>query len=212
MIFVDVPFPECIGFGAESSGTWDTSVAAVLGGNEDTNQNWEDARHEFNVPFAPRPADEWILIRDHHHTMRGRAKSFPVKDFLDFSVTVANGVLIDDDGAAPTASGTFQLAKQYGSGSEAYKRRITRPDTPVHVFRTRSAVTTDITGAGAAVTYTTGAVVITGHVGGDTYTWSGTFKVPCRYDSDKLPGVAVNKNDGELVVECGPIAIIEVRE
>lgn len=212
MTFVDIPFPDCIALGAESNPTWSTDITPVDSGRESANQKWADTRHEFDVSFAVRTKSDYLLVRSHFHQVRARAKSFPMKDFLDFEVDTTEGLLFDAAGVAPAGNGTFFLYKRYGSGADAYDRKITRPDNPVQVFRNGG----DITGAGAAVTYTTGAVAITGHTGGDVYTWSGTFKVPCRYDTDRLPAAAINKqgsgDGGELLVDCGSIPIIEVRE
>lgn len=214
MSYINIPFPDCIAFGAESNVLWLTHIAQSIGGQDFSSPNWQDNKHAFDVSFAVRTASDYADVRAHFNEVRGMANTFPFKDHLDFTVTVAQGVLLTLALVAPTADGTFYLHKKYGS-TNPYYRQITRPDTPVSVFRTRAAVTTDITGAGAAVTYTTGAVAITGHVAGDTYTWSGTFMVPCRYDTDRLPAAIINKEgteDGELLVSCGSIPVVEVRE
>lgn len=210
MNYIDIPFPECLSFGASFDPEWFTTVVPTISGHESTNENWEDAKHTGDVSFAIRKAIDYRLVRTHFHEVRGRANSFPFKDFLDYQVLVTEGVLLSDLGASPSGNGTFNLHKKYGSVN-AYNRRITRPDTPIQVFR--NAV--DITGAGAAVTYAGGTVAITGHTGGDVYTWSGTFKVPSRYDLDRLPSVAMNKSGptlDDLLVDCGSIPVVEVRE
>lgn len=214
MNFVNVTFPDCIAMGAQSDAGWLTDLATSAGGYDFANQVWQDSKHYFDVSFAVRNATDYRLVRTHFHEVRARANKFPFKDFLDFEATATAGKLLTLAYAAVSANGTYYLHKQYGAVNPYY-RKITRPDSPVAVFRTRSAVTTNITGAGAAVTYTTGAVAITGHMSGDTYSWSGTFKVPCRYDLDRLPAVAVNKEpgaDGELLVTCDSIPIVEVKE
>lgn len=214
MEFVNVTFPDCIAMGAQSDAGWLTDVTSTTAGFDYTNQRWQDSRHYFDVSFAIRNRVDYLLVRSHFHEVRGRARKFLIKDFLDFQCAASEGVLLTTALVAPAANGTFYLHKRYGSTS-AYYRKITRPDSPIIVYRTRSAVTTNITGAGAAVTYTTGEVVITGHMSGDTYSWAGTFKVPARYDIDRIPGVAINKEpgaDGELLVTCDSIVIVEVKE
>jgi hypothetical protein len=50
---------------------------------------------------------------------------------------------------------------------------------------------------------------------GDILSWSGSFRVPCRYDTDELPGMIVNKerrDDGEFWVTCESIPVLEVKE
>lgn len=215
MIYVAIEFPEHIALGAMSAPGWNTTVVQTYGGWENTVQRWEDIRHFYDISFAIRDLSDFAAVRSHFNQVRGRAKSFPFKDFLDYEATQSNGQVLTLAGATISGDGTYYLHKRYGSGADLYDRRITRPDSPVAVWRTRSAVTTNITGAGATVTYTTGAVAITGHLSGDTYTWSGTFKVPCRYDTDKLEARAIDKEpgpDGELLVSCQSIPVAEVRE
>lgn len=209
-------FPEKISFGAQADPMWSTVIVETVGGREQSIQNWADARHRYDVSLAVRTASDYQAVRTHFHTVRGRANAFLFRDHLDYTVTSDAGkVLSATTGAAITANGTYQLFKRYGSGSEAYDRKVTRPDSPIRVLRTRGGSTTDIVGAGAAVTYTTGAVVITGHSTGDTYAWDGNFMVPCRYDSDSLPSVIVNKQPGaagQLLVRVDRIPVVEVRE
>lgn len=214
MQFVNIDFPERIAMGAQSDAGWSTDLATSLAGFDFTNENWQDARHYFDLAFAIRNRVDYLLVRAHFHEVRGRARKFLFKDFLDFEVSTAEGLLLTDGLAPITANGTYYLHKRYGA-TNPYYRKITRPDSPISVFRTRSSTTTNITGAGAAVTYNTGEVAITGHMSGDTYAWGGTFKVPARYDIDRLPGVAINKEpgaDGELLVQCDSIPVVEVKE
>lgn len=213
MAFINSEFPQCIAFGAQSEPVWRTLVAQSESGFESTDQTWTNTRHMFDVGLAVRSTSDYQLVRTHFHEVRGKANYFPFRDPLDYSVTVAVGQLLDaNDLSAVDADGTYQLFKRYGS-TNPYNRKITRPVSAINVFRTRAAVTTDITGAGAVVTYTTGAVAITGHVAGDTYAWSGEFRVPTRYDTDRLPTLIVDREgSGELLVRCDSIPLLEVRE
>lgn len=206
MLYVDIPFPDRIAFGAKSQAQWSTDVAAVLSGHESTNQNWTQSRHVYDVSLAVRLQSDYVLVRDHFHAMRGRAKSFPFKDYLDFEVSSTQGV-------PSTAGATWSMRKRYGTGAYVWDRIITRPVLgTILVYRTRSAVVTNAT-PNATINYATGGVVMASHVSGDAYTWAGQFFVPCRYDTDILPGAIVNKHpSGELIVQCDSIPVLEVRE
>lgn len=212
MTFVDVPFPDCIAFGAQFEPEWKTTIAVTGGGYESAVQEWSQNRLMADVSFAVRTKTDYQLILDHFNMVRARARSFPFKNYLDFETTQLNGAVLTVAGVAISANGTYYLHRQYGTGSNAYYKRITRPDSPAVVYRTRAAVTTNITGAGATITYTTGAVAITGHASGDTYSWAGSFMLPCRYGVDRLPAAVVNKSAGELIVSCDSIPVLEVRE
>lgn len=207
LTLIAADFPERIAFGAQSDPQWSTNLVALGSGFESANQNWQDCRHAFDVSFAVRVLSDYQLIRAHFHQARGRARAFLFKDFLDYTATQAEGVL--------TATGTanqYQMHKRYGSGADVYDRRITRPRNPVLVYRTRTGTTTTIT---PTVDYDTGLVTVSGHVSGDTYAWAGEFRVPCRYDTDRLPSAAVNREPGptgELFVQCDAIPVVEVRE
>lgn len=200
-------FPEKIALGAQSNPEWSTEVVMVLGGQEVTNQNWDHAKHQFDISFAIRDVSDYALVRAHFHMARGRARFFLFKDFLDHTCTTAEGAL-----DATAVTDVYQLVKVYGSGVDAYRRRITRPVSPIAVFRTRTGSTTLIA---PSIDYTTGLVTVTGHVSGDTYSWSGEFLLLCRYDMDRLPSIAANKRPGEageLLVQCDAIMVVEVRE
>jgi len=210
MQFVNIPFPERIAFGAASAAEWETELVTMAGGHDDTNENWEDNKHRFDAAPAVRTASAYALVRAHFNQVRGRARSFPFKDFLDYRVTDTDGVLVEVDG------GGWQLSKVYGSGGNEYIRRITRPDTAgFRIIRVRSGVHSNVTGS-ATVDMDTGFVsAITGDTSGDTYLWMGTFVVPCRYDVDILRAAVINKQpngDGDLLVQSDPIPIVEVRE
>ena len=211
MVIINAPFPERIAFGARSEPGWFTDMSASGSGRESANQRWEHTRHFYDVSLAVRTADDYALVRSHFHTVRGRGKGFLFKDPLDFSATSADGVSDEAD----SVTDGWQLLKRYGSGADAYDRRITRPVSgTLTIYRTRSAVTSDVTGS-STIDYADGTFTVSGDTVGDVYTWAGEFRVPCRYDVDRLPSVIVNKEpglDGQLFVQCDSIPLVEVRE
>ena len=75
------------------------------------------------------------------------------------------------------------------------------------MYRTRAGV---VTTASAAIAYTTGVATITGHVGGDTYTWTGEFDVPVTFSDDEWTG-SLEVNTENLFVMSGAIKLEEVR-
>jgi uncharacterized protein (TIGR02217 family) len=211
MLIIDAPFPERIAFGARSEPGWLTELAVTSAGWESTNQRWAHTRHAYDVSLAVRTADDYALVRAHFHKVRGRAKGFLFKDPLDFSATVDDGVT----DIADQSSDGWQLFKRYDSGTDAYDRRITRPVSgSLAIWRTRGMSTTNVTGS-CSIDHDTGIFSVSGDAPGDVYTWSGQFRVPCRYDVDRLPTVIVNKQpgaDGQLFVQCDAIPLVEVRE
>jgi uncharacterized protein (TIGR02217 family) len=207
MSYLDAPFPERIAFGAERVPEWSTLLAENATGYSVANQNWSNALHSYDVSLTVRVASDYKAVLAHFHTVRGRAYSFPFKDFLDFQASDTEGV------TTFVSTNVYQLQKKYSGSSNPYERKITRPVSGTCVFyRTRAAVRSVIT---PVVDYATGRMTVSGHQEGDVYTWAGEFRVPVRYLADRLPAVAVNKqsgNAGELYVECQAILLGEVRE
>jgi uncharacterized protein (TIGR02217 family) len=214
MQYRPIEFPPRIAFGAQRAPMWATGIVQTASGHEFADQRWADARHAFDISFAVRTAEDYGVIVEHFHSVRGRAFSFPFHDHLDYRVEAANGVLLDAPPSSPSEG--YQLAKRYGSGDYAWDRAITKPaEDTVVVLRTRASVTTDVTGS-CTIDLDTGRTVIAGGVvlPGDTLAWSGEFFVPCRYDTDRLPTLIVNRQpgaDGQLFVQCDSIQVLEVR-
>lgn len=212
MLYVNIEFPRHIAFGAQRRAGWKTALASTGAGFESANQDWARARHRYDVSFAVRTAADYHAITEHFHSMRGRFKAFPFMDVLDYRVSQVDGVLLDADA-------DFQLAKSYGTGADIFDRPITRPIVSgAAVYRTRAGVTTNIT-ASCTISALTGVVTIDGGAldSDDVLSWSGEFFVPCRYDTDDLPAVIINRSPGrgdfdDLLVQCDAIPIVEVRE
>jgi uncharacterized protein (TIGR02217 family) len=218
MIIISAPFPERISFGARSEPEWSTELATTVAGFDAANQNWSNAKHSFDVSLAVRTADDYVAVRAHFHMTRGRAKGFLFKDPLDFEVAVAEGVCEEVE----ESSTGFQMFKRYGSGDDLYDRKITRPVSgTVQIFRTRGMTTSNVTGSatidygGDSTEEPGGTFEVSGDLPGDVYTWSGEFRVPCRYGVDRLPTAIVNKQpsaDGQLFVQCDSIPVVEIRD
>lgn len=205
---ISAVFPPRLAFGVRADPMWSTIVTTSVSGHEGTVLNWEHARHTYDVSFAIRTVSDYKDIRSHFHQARGRGKAFLLLDPLDHDAT-------QTEGTTQVAGDGYQLTKTYGSGGDAYVRKITRPRSgTLTVYRTRAGVTTDVTSS-CTVSYTTGTFTVSGHAGGDVYTWSGDFYVLCRYDTDQLPAAVINKGagqNGELFVSCSGIPVVEVRE
>lgn len=206
MSYLAVTFPPRIALGALRDSNWSTTVIKTFGGYTKRNQNWSRAQHQWDLSFAVRTVSDYRLIESHFHQVRGQAYSFRFKDYLDFQVAA-------EDSVCTLVSGSiYQLGREYG-GTNTFTRTITRPKTGTCTFyRLRSGVTSTIT---PTVDYDTGRITVSGHVGGDVYTWAGEFDVPCRYASDSLPGAIINRQPGEHgehYVQCNSILIEEVFE
>lgn len=207
MIYVNSQLPQCISMGAQADVLWSTNIVSLTNGFDSSNQNWQDCRHNYDISYAVRTVTDFMTIRNHFNSVRGRAKSFPFRDPIDNTALQSEGVLLEND----ESPSQWQMFKRYGSGVDAYDRKITRPVATPTVYRTRTGSTSTIT---PTIDYTTGLVTISGHTSGDTYAWAGSFLVPCRYDTDRLPTLIADResNGGELLVRCDSIPLVEVKE
>jgi len=208
MSYLALTFPDRIALGALRDVEWSTTVVQTFSGWTQRNINRSRAKHKWDLSFAVRVASDYRAIVDHFHEARGRAHTFPFKDYLDFQCAQDDGVLINVSG------NTYQMHKVYGD-TNPYSRKITRPVVEsVIVYRKRGGSTEPIApdSDSSDGDLSEGLVTVSGHSQGDTYFWKGEFNVPCMYDSDTLPGAIINRAPGatgEHIVQCESILIVE---
>lgn len=135
--FVDEYLPAKVpGYPCISSPRFKTTIQVSSGGNERSNQDWEHPLHLFILPEAV--GRDWPVIDalgKHWKIMRGRHRSFPWRDPLDFAscdlakpdVVPAIAAVDQYIGTADGFTNRFQLVKTYSVGAETYQRPITLP-------------------------------------------------------------------------------------
>jgi uncharacterized protein (TIGR02217 family) len=125
-----------------------------------------------------------------------------VKNWRDYRATQSNTSLRFLTGS------TWQLCRRHTFGGITLLRDITKPcaSPAVVVYRTRSG---SVTTATATVDTTTGIATITGHVGGDTYTWEGEFDFPMTFSSNEW-GASLEVSTNNLHVISGSIQMEQV--
>lgn len=136
--FVDQYLPPQIpGYPCRSSPRWSTSIVQVDSGAEQANQRWESPLWTFNLPEGVRSQEHFEKLRDHWLMMRGPAHTWPFRDPLDFAseplpkpnVAPASLTASQIIGTGDGVTTRFQLVKTYGTGPQAYTRKITLPVT-----------------------------------------------------------------------------------
>lgn len=202
MAFYESPrFPEQIGFGARGGPALATDVVTVESGREKRNARWSYPRHEWDVSHGVKTQADFDTLRAHFLSVDGRAHGFRFKDFSDYAATVAQGFVTG------LTSTTFQLVKRYNSGAQTKTRRIRKPiaagfalyDTAVLL-----TLTTDYT-----LDTVTGVVTTTSPRTAANLTWSGSFDVPMRYDTDKLSAEIVSRSAAGLLYRWDSIPLVE---
>jgi uncharacterized protein (TIGR02217 family) len=157
---------------------------------------------EYACAHPVRNGPEFKELRAFFLVVGGDADGFLFKDWADFTCSAS------ESSTTFVSAGVYQLNKVYTIGARTFVRPIYKPKAGASIFRTRSSVTTDITGSSTLNT-TTGRVTVTGHASGDVYTWSGEFYVPVAF---KNPDAIFNVIGGSsMLIEWPSIELEEIR-
>lgn len=133
--FIETQFPARISLEAEGGPGYSTDLVVTSGGREQRNRNWSQARLSWQVGHLPKPRAEWEPLVSFFRIVAGRATGFRFKDWMDYRVTISEGVLIplDASGAPIGTPGlgfgvpSYQLAKRYTAGGQVEDRIIRKP-------------------------------------------------------------------------------------
>lgn len=167
MSFIESPrFLEKISLGASGGPAFSTEIAATRAGFESRNINWSQARARFDLSHVALTEARKDTLLAFFRMARGAGYGFRFKDWTDFRVAAAEGLLqprLDGQETGTLGAGygvaTYQLFKRYGSGSYAADRRIRKPVSgKVALLRAGSPVTLGAGAGQAAVDTTTGVV------------------------------------------------------
>lgn len=194
-----------LSYGAKGGPVWNTSRAYAISGRRIANKNWSAPLHRYDISHCLKTESDFNEIRNFFYVAAGAFDGFRYKDWMDYKAEQSETNLTLISGT------TYQMNKLYSLGSRTYTRAIQKPVAGAQVFRTRSGTTTNITGSGATVDTTTGIVTISGHVAGDTYSWSGEFDVPVAFISDEFMPEIINKTGDEFLIASGQIMLEEIR-
>lgn len=145
-------------------------------GFEDRNRLWSQFLREYEVtyPIATRGAASTALEEVYNAFLAtgGGEHSFDFEDWRDNSAT--DEVFGVGDGVTTV----FSLFKSYTFGSATYSRRIYRPVTGITLEANGGAAGTN------TIDYDLGTVTFnSAPANGVELTWSGSFYVPVRFDS-----------------------------
>lgn len=209
--FLETPrFPDNIAFGATVGPTYLTVVTPVYSGRDGRIVAWSQSRVVFDVGRRAMNAADTATLDAFFRAVKGRAYGFRIKDWTDFAVTVAQGVLVPQSDSV--TSGIFQLAKMYVTGALSETRLIQKPVVGTFsVYMNTNPIT-----SGVGLDTTTGLVQITPPPPQGFWpllTWAGLFDVPARFDADEMKKQIMDRNGaaGDLLVDWGSIPIIEIR-
>ena len=160
--------------------------------------------HKYDVSHGIRTAAQRQAIIDLWYVVMFTPYSgFRFRDWSDYQATQSN------TSCTLITGSVYQLNRVHTYGSVVVTRPIYKPVSgSVTVWRTRSGV---VSAATASIDYTTGQTTISGHVAGDTYTWSGQFDVPVTFSDDAWVDT-LQANVSNLAIDCGEIKLEELTD
>lgn len=177
MSFHDIRFPDDISYGAQGGPGFNTTVVITKSGQESRNQNWQEARIEWDVSTAVKDKNDAHTLLAFFRARRGKAFGFRFKDWSDYQATG------EQIGTGDNSTTTFQLVKVYDDSLIQTTRNITRPvaNTTKIYFDSVEQLT------GWTVDTTTGIVTFdTAPSTNVAITADFEFDIPARFDTDKL--------------------------
>jgi uncharacterized protein (TIGR02217 family) len=192
--FRDISFPLYIARGATGGPSFSTSVVTLASGAEERNILWANSRGKWNISTGIRTREQMLDVIAFFHVVKGRAYSFRLKDWNDYSAT--------DQLLVEITSTVWQLVKRYDIGGFEHIRTITKPVVGTVIVMDGGAPV-----APSGIDYQTGQVTFASAPGSNP-TANFEFDVPVRFDTDHLP-VQANAWDQQIVSQ---IDLVEVRE
>jgi uncharacterized protein (TIGR02217 family) len=202
MAFREVQFPPRISYGAIGGPGWSTDVVTVRSGHENRNANWADMRHRWEVAQAVKTEAQFEEVRAFFLSVRGRKDGFRFKDWADHRVAPADGVV------QALTDTTFQLQKAYPSADVWTLRDIRKPVASGFVLRDEGVAL--VAGVDYTLDTTTGVVTTATERDAETLSWSGTFDVPARFDTDELRAEIISANSSGYLLTWQSIPILEI--
>ena len=162
--------------------------------------------HRYTFDFGKKLLIDAAAVRDLFYVvMFTPYQGFRVRDWNDYELTYANSRLVLITGS------TYQAHRVHPVGPVTWLRPIYKLDQvlPIVVWRTRATVVSTAT---ATVDVNTGQVIVSGHVGGDTYTLSGYFDVPVTFeDDDAMSRIGLGGTPQQVLQDLGDVQLEELR-
>src|SRR5579875_312376 len=200
MPFSETRLPARLAFGSTGGVERRTDIVQLASGYEQRSTPWADGRRRYLIGGGVRPIAEAQALIAFFEARRGRLNGFRFQDFADFSSAAPGAAITALDqpiGVGDGATRTFQLAKTYGEGADAYVRPIRKP----------VAGTVQVAVAGVAlaptafsVDTTTGLVTLSGAAAAGQAIAAGfQFDVPVRFDADRI-GVTLESFEAARLV------------
>lgn len=209
--FHEVRFPTAISFGATGGPSRKNEIVTLTSGHERRNARFADSRRAYDAGTGLRSLDDIHDVVAFFEARRGTLHGFRFRDPFDMKSCRPGQVPSATDQQIGTGDGatlTFQLAKTYGEGADAYVRPIAKP--AAGSVRVAVGGEEREEGEDFMVDEATGIVsFLSGHAPpeGAAVTAGFEFDVPVRFGSDELTVSLAAFRAGQIPT----IPLIEIR-
>lgn len=170
MSFIEERLLDELAFGFSGGPTWRTLVTPLRNRFERRNVQASRPQHQFRGSFDRREAEVVEILLNTYNATFGAAYGFRFRNYLDYRSES------EPLGLASGVSQSIQLVKTYTFGGQSNAVPIRKPNSDVIIYADGIAIA-------ATVITTTGMVTVTADPG-QILTWSGTFDVPVRFETD----------------------------
>lgn len=186
--FHDVLFPTAISFGATGGPERRIEIVRMTSGAEKRNARFQASRRRYDAGTGVRSLDDLYELTAFFEARRGNLHGFRFRDPFDMKSVAPGAAVAATDQLIGTGDGStvaFQLVKNYGSGSDAYARTISRPVTGTVRVAVNGLEKTE--GADFTVDTATGVVTLAAAPSASVPVTAGfAFDVPVRFDIEHL--------------------------
>ena len=207
MAFHEVRFPDNISRGARGGPERRTQVVELASGDEERNASWANSRRRYDVAYGIRRADDLAAVVAFFEARNGRLHGFRFKDWADYKSCLPSQAITATDQQIGNGTGslnTFQLSKNYSSGTETWVRTIAKP--VAGTIRIALGMVEQM--SGWTLDTTTGVVTFAAAPASGVIVRAGfEFDVPVRFDSDTLDVTL----DFERLGSITAIPLLEIR-
>ena len=207
MAFHEIRFPDNISRGARGGPERRTQIVELASGDEERNATWADSRRRYDVAYGIRRADDLASVVAFFEARNGRLHGFRYKDWADYKSCLPSQAITATDQQIGNGTGslnTFQLSKNYSSGTETWVRTIAKP--VAGTIRIALGMVEQM--SGWTLDTTTGVVTFAAAPASGVIVRAGfEFDVPVRFDSDTLDVTL----DFERLGSITAIPLLEIR-
>jgi len=204
MSFDEVRLPVEVERGAQGGPGFLTSVTVLNSGREKRNSLWSVDRGEWNIGFGIDTRENALKIRNFFMARNGKARGFRFRDWTNYTTGTTQMGFTETPDSGDT---TFQLAYTYTDESGfSYTKPIFKPVDDAEFVIYLDGVAQE---SGWNVDETTGIVTFASPPDYSVdITWTGTFDLPVRFDTDRLEIIVENKD----VLLTPNIPIVELKQ